>query len=212
MPLAGAFCFMPVKLSIVGRTFGKLTVISEAKPRRAKCGRKVYCSICRCSCGKSCEFPNYCLTRGKRAIVSCGCDANARRVEWNKKHKLIHGHSIKGEVTSAYWCWTGMITRCYNPNTKNWPNYGGRGISVCDRWRNSFQDFLSDMGMRPSPKHSIERKNNDGNYEPSNCKWGTRSEQCFNRRKFASLSHFTSEELIEELRKRKVSVDSFVTS
>jgi hypothetical protein len=75
-----------------------------------------------------------------------------------------------------------MIARCTDPNVKNWKNYGGRGIQLCERWRNSFAAFLSDMGKKPSPSLSIDRINNDGNYEPGNCRWATPIEQSNNKR------------------------------
>ena len=80
-----------------------------------------------------------------------------------------------------YLSWWNMLDRCLNPKNKNFQNYGGRGITVCQRWRD-FNKFFEDMGPRTSPKHSIDRKNNDGNYEPSNCRWATRTEQQRNRR------------------------------
>ena len=75
-----------------------------------------------------------------------------------------------------------MLKRCLLPSNKRYADYGGRGIQVCDRWRESFLNFLTDMGKRPGPDLSLERMNNDGNYEPSNCKWATRSEQQLNKR------------------------------
>jgi hypothetical protein len=94
---------------------------------------------------------------------------------------LIHGESKP--QTSEYMAWAGMIKRCYNPRTKKYPGYGGRGIAVCPEWRESYQTFLSDMGRKPTPKHSLDRyPNNDGNYEPGNCRWGTPEQQMQNTR------------------------------
>lgn len=82
-----------------------------------------------------------------------------------------------------YQCWWNMLARCYNPQDERYKWYGARGIQVCERWRASFTDFFADMGNRPSPKHSIDRKNNDGNYEPRNCRWATVKEQANNQRR-----------------------------
>lgn len=84
---------------------------------------------------------------------------------------------------AIYLTWRNMRDRCRNPQNAGYKNYGGRGIDVCDTWFDDVEKFASDMGPKPSPLHTLERKNNDGNYEPSNCKWGTRSEQSFNQRK-----------------------------
>jgi len=84
--------------------------------------------------------------------------------------------------TSEYDAWRHMIQRCHNPNDISWKNYGGRGISVCERWRHSFDNFIEDIGPKPSFKHTLDRINNDGNYEPTNCRWATRQEQVANTR------------------------------
>jgi hypothetical protein len=94
---------------------------------------------------------------------------------------LIHGHASEGRMTGEYRSWTNMHQRCSNPNSNRYHIYGARGITVCERW-GVFALFLLDMGLKPSPEHSIERINSDGDYEPSNCKWATRYEQGANKR------------------------------
>jgi hypothetical protein len=107
---------------------------------------------------------------------SCGC---LRRELQTIRAK--HG----GTKSSEHNIWLGIYQRCFNENHPAYHSYGGRGITVCERWRdaNGFANFLADMGRRPSPKHSIDRKNNDGNYEPDNCRWATSKEQCNNNRR-----------------------------
>jgi hypothetical protein len=109
------------------------------------------------------------------ASTSCGCSTHQSRALANTKH----GHAKLGQVSTEYQSWRDMRNRCTNPNTTGFPDYGGRGITVCERW-SKFENFLADMGMKPSKQHSIERKDNNGNYTPDNCRWATLYDQLRN--------------------------------
>jgi len=103
----------------------------------------------------------------------------------NIKHGYSKRNTIDGKrqpSRTEFIIWMGIKRRCYNPNEKSYPNYGGRGIEMCEEWKNDFLCFLNDMGERPSSSHSIDRINNEGNYSKVNCKWSTRIEQNNNRR------------------------------
>ncbi len=129
---------------------------------------------CVCSCGTHRVFSSG--TIAARASQSCGCIRN----EWTSRKNTTHGDSGSPE----HIVWNGMKERCANPNQNNYPDYGGRGITVCDRWLgpNGFANFLADMGRRPTPKHSIDRRDNAGSYAPENCYWATWKEQRRNQR------------------------------
>lgn len=129
-----------------------------------------------CSCGNKKVLRRGKVRSGK--TKSCGCLQNENRVIMGKNRKS-HGESKP--ATPEYLAWFSMKRRCINKNHKGWKNYGGRGIYVCDRWKHSYENFLADVGRRPSPHHSLDRINNDGIYEPGNCRWATAIEQNNNR-------------------------------
>lgn len=158
---------------VPGTRFGRLVVQSFAgRFRRGKDQRSMPSWNCLCDCGNSAIIPTQALVNGSSR--SCRCLFN----ESNKAGKATrHGKS----GTGIYMSWCSMINRCHNPTNARWPDYGGRGISVCDRWRARFEHFYDDVGDRPSGT-SLDRIDNDGNYEPDNVRWATPSEQNLNRR------------------------------
>lgn len=165
---------------ITNRTFGKLTAVWPSELRKGN-GVTWFCV---CECGGMSHVSNTNLVTGN--TTSCGCFR--RELMRLNLDRRSHGHRPRGNRTPTYSSWTGMRSRCLNPNATGYANYGGRGITVCERWL-TFENFLADMGERPPTPPgthgrywSIDRLNVNGNYEPANCRWATRKEQGTNRR------------------------------
>lgn len=161
---------MPVK-DLTGTIFGAL-VVTGRDLERPNHRKRIYW-FCRCACDRAISVRSDALTRG--TSTSCGCVY--KRVPPNGDRR----HGLSG--IPEHFVWLSIIRRCTNPKQKSWDKYGGRGIKICDRWLYSFENFYADMGPRPSPKHSIDHRDNDGDYEPNNCRWATQIEQANNTRR-----------------------------
>ena len=159
------------KINLIGQKFGRLTVISEALSTKSPCGRTNIRWLCKCTCGN--ETIVYRSSLKSNLSTSCGC--------YNKEiHSTLNGLSKK--YKKLYSVYNNMKHRCNDINHYAYKYYGFRGIKVCDRWLESFENFLEDMKDTYQPGLTIDRINNDGNYEPSNCRWSTSTEQNRNQR------------------------------
>lgn len=159
---------------LTGRRFGRLVVVGRATN---DCRRNTRW-VCECDCGGAVVVLALNLRSGHTR--SCGC--LSRELAASRKPNLRHGHSSRGVLSRTYISWQSMVQRTQCPGATGYKNYGGRGIAVCDRWKDSFENFLADMGERPEGT-SIDRIDVDGNYEPGNCRWATPKQQQSNRRK-----------------------------
>ena len=162
-------------INLVGYKFNRLTVLSFSHKNKLN----VRFWKCQCICGKIVITRSTCLLRGR--TQSCGC---------LRYERVRESHSVPYSTnTPEYQVWLSMKERCNNPKSRSYKSYGARGITVCDRWRYSFENFLEDVGKRPSDRHSIDRIDNNGDYEPANCRWATTKEQSNNKRQTVFITY-----------------------
>lgn len=173
-------------INLTGERFGRL--VAAELVRRDGDSRAYW--RCICDCGGTSVVAGKSLRNG--ATKSCGClsrewaskmGADPSHAEAKSTARQTHGHKRGGKASREYLTWLAIKRRCCDPKFKDFPNWGGRGIMVCDRWIDSFESFFADMGSRPSPEHQIDRIDPNGNYEPSNCRWATASEQTSEHRR-----------------------------
>lgn len=164
---------MSTVIPLDGLRFGRLTVLHRNGHNR----KKAALWLCRCDCGKQVTASGQRMRRGE--TLSCGCLHNQLLVARNAKH----GHAKAKSRSHTYMIWASMIARCHRKTDSAYKYYGARGITVCDRWRNSFSAFIADVGERPNGLSLDRYPNNNGNYEPGNVRWATDHEQASNTRR-----------------------------
>lgn len=173
------------RIDIAGHRFGRLVAVSPTSIRSPK-GVLATAWVCSCDCGQTITVRTRSLRSARSS--SCGCLQKELTVARFSKHGAT--------TVKARWpewnVWRAMINRCHSPKNRAFKWYGARGISVCDRWRfgdgekTGFECYIADLGRRPSPELTVDRRDNDGNYEPGNCRWATAKEQVHNSRRYAA--------------------------
>lgn len=182
---------MGSRIDLTGQRFGRLEVVRPGPTHKSKSGFEFTRWFCLCDCGREVITYTSGLRRGHAR--SCGC----LQKEVAAQNSITSGHkrARHGMTNARVWrIWRAMIGRCSHPATNGYERYGGRGISVCDRW-NVFENFLADMGQPPDG-FSIDRINNDGNYEPQNCRWASARQQRRNREKLHTTAKLTDAQVI----------------
>lgn len=177
-------------INLLHKRFGKLKVILKLKSH-PKWRRGQW--LCKCDCGEKTIVTSNRLTLG--ITKSCGC--------------LKNKTTQKGDSFHPYYSiYIGIRNRCLNPKDKHFKYYGGRGIKLCKRWqgRKGFRTFVHDIGNRPSKNHSVDRKNGNKDYKPSNCRWATKKQQANNRRIPKTIEMFSDKEILLEIERRKLNV------
>lgn len=157
-------------VDLTGQRFGRLVVVGRIEGAHSRRQWE-----CRCDCGVTCRPLRNNLARGH--TTSCGC----LKVEMQSSHSVTHGASRKGHHTREYRAWAGARKRCFTTTDRKYPSYGGRGITMCERWRLDYANFREDMGLCPDGL-TLERNDVNGNYEPLNCRWATTLDQARNKR------------------------------
>lgn len=173
----------PRKHEAHGQKFGRWTAMSEAAPIGKS---RVWRCLCDCGCEKDVYLTS--LVSGKS--TSCGCFQQEQVIKACTRHAMSKSPEFRA--------WAQMLDRCQNARSQSYRHYGGRGISVCPEWVKSFEAFFKNMGLRPTPKHSLERKDNNGNYDPANCIWATRLEQARNTSRTRRIKAFGESKTLYE--------------